>query len=420
MLILDWRSGERFHPAQVFTIVAGCIGLLSLTGYIYGTAELYGFQNFKPMALNTAITLILLAIGILCARPGREPLRSLLSDTLGGVVARRLIPAAFLVPLLAGKVQILGVRLGLYQRDFGLAMLVLINILAFNVLIWWCANVMRASDVRRRLSEEALRNSDERNRAIMEQSAEGIFLVDLDSKRIIDANPALERLLGYAHGEILNKKVYDLVDAAPQNIDARMQMMVDTGKPLLGERRYRCKDGSFIEVETSAGVISYGGRRVVCSAVHDITERKQAEEALNAERTLLRTLIDNIPDSIFIKDAECRYITCNLAHARFAGLASPRDIVGKTVYDLHPREIAEKYDRLDRKVLQTSEPVLAQEELLTDSRGDPQWGAGVEDSDFRCARPDHRDGRHHSRHHAAKARRRGAGRRAQSAADGHR
>ena len=54
-------------------------------------------------------------------------------------------------------------------------------------------------------------------------------------------------------------------------------------------------------------------------------------------------------------------------------MASPRDIVGKTVYDLHPREIAEKYDRLDRKVLQTSEPVLAQEELLTDSRGDPQW-----------------------------------------------
>ena len=179
---------------------------------------------------------------------------------------------------------------------------------------------MRDSDVRRRLSEEALRNSDERNRAIMEQSAEGIFLVDLDSKHIIDANPALERLLGYAHGEILNKKVYDLVDAAPQNIDARMQMMVDTGKPLLGERRYRCKDGSFIEVETSAGVISYGGRRVVCSAVHDITERKQAEEALNAERTLLRTLIDNIPDSIFIKDAECRYITCNLAHAQFRGI----------------------------------------------------------------------------------------------------
>ena len=118
LLILDWRSGERFHPAQVFTIVAGCIGLLSLTGYIYGTAELYGFQNFKPMALNTAITLILLAIGILCHVPGVSRCEACSATRWAAWSRGDLIPAAFLVPLLAGKVQILGVRLGLYRARF--------------------------------------------------------------------------------------------------------------------------------------------------------------------------------------------------------------------------------------------------------------------------------------------------------------
>ena len=373
LLMLDFQTRNEYHPSQALIILAGCIGLLSVTGYIYSTAELYGFRGFKPMALNTAVTFVVLSIGILCARPEREPLRSLLSDTLGGVVARRLVPAAFLVPLIAGKLQVFGAKFGLYYPEFGVAVLVLINILAFNILIWWCANAMRVSDVRRRISEEALRNSDERNRAIMQQAAEGIFLLDTETSRILDANASLERLLGFGRGEIVNQQIYALIDDTPEQIDHRMKLMAELHKPIQGERRFRRKDGSLGEVEIYAGLISYSGRRVICSTVHDITERKVAEEALTAERSLLRTLIDNIPDSIFIKDADRRYITCNLAHARFAGLAAPRDIVGKTVFDLHPKEIAQKYDQLDRSVLETGKPVVAQEEFLTDTQGQGQW-----------------------------------------------
>jgi PAS domain S-box-containing protein len=183
----------------------------------------------------------------------------------------------------------------------------------------------------------------------------------------------MENLLGYRHGEIRDKLVFDLIDDTTESISARMQRMADTDKPLHGQRRYRRKDGSIVEVETSAGVISWGGRRVVCSAVHDITERKRAEEALMAERTLLRTLIDNIPDSIFIKDADRRYVACNVAHAKFAGVGSPYQIVGKTVFDLHPREVAERYDELDRQVLETGRAVLGHQETLVNSSGETQW-----------------------------------------------
>jgi PAS domain S-box-containing protein len=207
----------------------------------------------------------------------------------------------------------------------------------------------------------------------MEQAAEGIMLVDLDSKKLIDANIALERLLGYSHGEARDKSVFDIVDDTPESISARMLKMAETDAPLHGRRRYKRKDGSTVEVETSAGMICFGGRRVVCSAVHDITERKKAEEALNAERNLLRTLIDNIPDSIFIKDASGRYITANIAQARFAGVASPEQIVGKTVFDLYSSDVAKVYDNYDRAVLASGKPLLGHEEFLTDSQGNPQW-----------------------------------------------
>lgn len=304
LICFDYKTGEKFHPAQVLIITTGSIGLLSLTGYIYRTTELYGIHGYIPMALNSTICFVLLSIGLLCARPRREPMVSLLSDTLGGVVARRLVPAAFLIPLLAGRLQIMGAKLGLYSPDFGLAVLVLINILAFNILIWWCANAMRSSDLRRRITEEVLRGSEERHRAITEQAAEGIYLVDLETKRIVDSNAAMERLLGYTHGEAESKTVYDFVADDPANVDARLAAISTTHGPMHGQRQYRRKDGSLIDIESSATIISYGGRQVACTVAHDITDRKQAEAALRSSELRLRLIIETANDAFVAMDAD--------------------------------------------------------------------------------------------------------------------
>jgi PAS domain S-box-containing protein len=103
------------------------------------------------------------------------------------------------------------------------------------------------------------------------------------------------------------------------------------------------------------------------------SEHKRAEEALRKERDLLRTVIDNLPDYIYIKDKDGRYIVSNKAHAHFLGKETPEGIIGKTVSELFPREMAEQYAADDQKVIQTGQPLLNREEHSVDERGNKAW-----------------------------------------------
>src|SRR5439155_4288173 len=132
IIILDARTADNIHAAQGFILATGCIALLALTGYIYRSAPLKGMTGYIPMALNTAICFTLLSAGLLCARPHRQPMATLLDNTVGGIVARRLLPAAFLVPLLLGWLRLVGERREWISSEFGLSLLILSIIVAFN------------------------------------------------------------------------------------------------------------------------------------------------------------------------------------------------------------------------------------------------------------------------------------------------
>ena len=136
----------------------------------------------------------------------------------------------------------------------------------------------------RKRSEETLRESEERYRAVVEQAGEGIFLFDPRSKRILEANPAFREMFGYDEEELRRITLYDLVPQDKEGVDRNVARALELGHLLVGERSYRRKDGSPVDVEVSGGTISYGGREVICSVVRDITERKRAEEALRQVR----------------------------------------------------------------------------------------------------------------------------------------
>jgi len=105
----------------------------------------------------------------------------------------------------------------------------------------------------------------------------------------------------------------------------------------------------------------------------DITERKQAEETLQNERLLLRTLIDNIPDSIYSIDLACRKTLVNSAEVRYIGAKSETDVLGKDDFGLYPRELAEKFFADDQLVMQTGKPVLNREEYIFDEKQQKRW-----------------------------------------------
>jgi PAS domain S-box-containing protein len=102
---------------------------------------------------------------------------------------------------------------------------------------------------------------------------------------------------------------------------------------------------------------------------HDITALKRVQEALQNERKILRTLIDNIPDAIYIKDEKCRKVIANLADVHNMGLQSEAEVLGKDDFDLFPKEIADKFIADDQSVIQTGKPVIEREEYVIDGEG---------------------------------------------------
>jgi PAS domain S-box-containing protein len=134
----------------------------------------------------------------------------------------------------------------------------------------------------RREAEEALLQSERRYRTVVKQAAEGIFIVDIDTKLILEANAAYRNLLGYTAQDMLGLglTLYDVVAHDRKSIDLYLEQIQEEGVQFIGERRHRRKDGSLVDVEVSSSVISYGGGEALCVIVHDITERKRSAERL--------------------------------------------------------------------------------------------------------------------------------------------
>jgi len=133
-------------------------------------------------------------------------------------------------------------------------------------------------------ADEALRQSEERYRAVIEQSAEGIYLVDAETLRIREANPAFLRMVGYAPEELEGRELHGLIALPRGEVEEAARLTLRAGRRAVGERRYRRKDGTLVDVEVGASAISYGGRRVICAVVRDTTERRRAEEGLREAR----------------------------------------------------------------------------------------------------------------------------------------
>lgn len=101
--------------------------------------------------------------------------------------------------------------------------------------------------------------------------------------------------------------------------------------------------------------------------------RQLKEEKLKNERLLLRTVIDNLPASIYCKDLEGRKTLVNNAELRMIGAKSEEEVLGKTDFDFYPKEIAEGFFADDQLVIQKNEPVINREEYLIDEKGEKRW-----------------------------------------------
>ena len=131
---------------------------------------------------------------------------------------------------------------------------------------------------------------------------------------------------------------------------------------------YRWHIGRQVPSRDANGVITewFG----VCTDIEDLRRTKQA---LYDERTRLRTLIDTIPDPIFVKDSREEFVMCNRPMLNWLGISSEDEVIGKTAFDFQSPDVAAIYHDEDVQVLQQGVTVRNREELVPDRNGDLKW-----------------------------------------------
>src|SRR6266516_3369655 len=150
--LLHFRFG--LLAAQLLSLLASLVSLLALVGYAYGVQPFYmGVVFYMQMGLPTAGTFLVLCAGLLLARPDQGLLATITSQSTGGVMARRLLPAALVIPVLLGGLRLAGEKTGIYDAEFGVSLMVVVTIAGFTALIWWNADSLNRMAARHRQTE---------------------------------------------------------------------------------------------------------------------------------------------------------------------------------------------------------------------------------------------------------------------------
>jgi PAS domain S-box-containing protein len=238
------------------------------------------------------------------------------------------------------------------------------------------ARVARLEDerVRRKKAERELQESEERYRMLVETMNDGVGVQD-EEGTVIYANDKFARMLGYSRQELRGRPSIDLVAEEYRELYREKLAKRVTGDHAPYEVVLVGKDGRRVSVLASpAPILTRDGKRRGSFAVFtDYTARKQAEETLAQERNLLRTLMDSLPDFIYVKDLESRFITTNTAHLQVLGVQSMSEVVGKTDFDFFPPELAEQYYANEQTVMRLGQPLLNKVEQVIDAAKRTRW-----------------------------------------------
>src|SRR5690606_23314929 len=165
--------------------------------------------------------------------------------------------------------------------------------------------------------------------ALFEQTQDAVAVFDLDGICIL-ANQRCSELLGYTQSELIGVRYGSVSEdtAAARELFARLV----AGETIPRyQRTLRHKDGHLLYTETSSTLVrdAEGNPTCVQAVIRDISEQRRAQIELANHSQLLQTLIDNLPDFVYVKDRECRFVITNIAHAKSMG-RRPEDIIGKS------------------------------------------------------------------------------------------
>ncbi len=220
-----------------------------------------------------------------------------------------------------------------------------------------------------------IRAEEEKFSTVFLTTPNAIILSSYPDGRMLEVNNKFVELSGFTASEVKGKLPAEVNlwanESERQEVVRELQ---ETGIISRKECTFRRKSNDFITVLLSTKVISVKNGMMYVTSINDITERKKLQEQIRHERNLLRTLVDNLPDPVSIKDSEGKYLLNNKAHLHVLGADTQEEVFGKSSFDFFPHEDAAIYVADDSIVLNTGKVILDKVEFAKHlETGFPYW-----------------------------------------------
>ena len=227
----------------------------------------------------------------------------------------------------------------------------------------------------------------------MDRAADAVYWINQQAK-ILDVNEAACLMLGYTKAELCAMTVHDLNPDFQADRWPGFWAETQRHGTMVFETVHRAKNGRLIPIEVSVNYLFHEGKEYHCAFVRDITERKRAEETLRRSQTFITSVVENLPNMIFVKDAkDLKFVRVNKAGEDLLG-HSREVLIGKSDYDFSPKEEADFFTAIDRQVLKTcslldipEEPIETKDQgrrilhtkkiPICDDTGEPQYLLGI-------------------------------------------
>ncbi len=199
-------------------------------------------------------------------------------------------------------------------------------------------NLFRASIIditEQKKAEQALIQSENKYRTIFDHISEGLAFVDIDGS-FLDVNPAYCQMLGYSREEMSALTVPDVIHPDYRLVFEGFLSAIRNHEyeVFKGEVIHVHKDGRLIHTEVQGRAFKFKGKDCLLGALRDISERKQAEEALRESEERVRLLLDSTAEAIYGIDLEGRCTFCNPSTLRLLGYQEQADLLGKDMHAL--------------------------------------------------------------------------------------
>ena len=284
---------------------------------IYSVTEL----TDVPVALNSGIAFCGICVAVLLIKPDTWFLRIFTDRETGGIVARKLLLPLMILPVGIAWLRINGERAGLFKSDEGVVIVALTYTVCFVVLIWMTARSVGRIDQKRRISEDALRESEERFKAMAEVSPVGMGVVGFIDGNFLYANPSYEQYFGYDKDELLSKKApeifWDIKDR-----ELIYKKLEEDNFVSNYEVKLKRKDGSSFWSMSSIRPIKFMNKPALLGTFIDITDHKRAEKELRRTKDYLENLINYANAPIIVWNPDTRIQLFNHAFEHLTGYTS--------------------------------------------------------------------------------------------------